>query len=78
MSMDTNIHAYGKYACTMDIWEHECIDLDSSKALIHMHKCNMLGWHMSKLSYVLRPCKLIRQLNQMSCGWGVVWPWEYQ
>ena len=52
MSMGTNIHAHGKYTQAMGIWMHECIRLGSSKVLIHMHRCNRLRWHMSKLSYV--------------------------
>ena len=52
--MDTGIHAYGIYAghgrhMGMDIWWFGCIRLGSFMMLIHMHMCNGLGQHESKL-----------------------------
>ena len=47
-SMGKDIHAYAGFARVGHI-SHGCMGLYSSRIFIHMHGCNLLGWHMSKL-----------------------------
>jgi hypothetical protein len=43
-----DIYGHGRQT-GIGIWLHECMRLGSSRILIHVHGCDMVGKHMSKL-----------------------------
>ena len=49
MSMGTGIHAYDMLPQAWPYGCMSCMELGSSGVLIHMHGCNRLGQHGSKL-----------------------------